>query len=181
MGAAPVPPETDPILIGGTAVSPLQYRYLFPDLARLPPSDEAITRHYAATGKREIENRRRVARPDRLRAIQLQRLSPHPLAAAPPSPNWHLVAGSSGTLDVFFSDGAEAEGGFAPPLAATQWPHTHLHLQGDRHSFFQHGIPGLTGSIDETASWIEAVARAIRPTRLRLIGAGAGAYAAILF
>lgn len=168
-------------MIGDLPVSPLQYRYLFPDLASLPESEQAILRHYAATGREEIEQRKRVPKRDRLDAIRLQMLSPGPLRRAPPSPNWLLAAGSTGTLDVFFSHEAPEAGAFEPPVGATRSPHWRLHLKGPHHGFYQRGIPGLANSIDETATWIEKVVRAVKPTRLRFFGFGTAAYAAILF
>ena len=110
-----MPAETGPILIGEPAISPLQYRYLFPDLARLPESDEAIAA--ALRAGREAGDRRAAGAspirtgcaPSSCSASRRTRSPP-----APPSPNWHLVPGSSGTLDVFFSHGAQAEGAFEP-------------------------------------------------------------------
>jgi hypothetical protein len=173
-------PEPEQIVVGGLPVSPLQYRYLFPDLAGLPDAEEAITHHYVMAGRHEIEAGQRAAHHERIAAVRLQRLAPGGLAAAAPSPNWRLEPGSTGTLDVLLSHGAVEEGAFEPSPAATLSPHWRLYLKGEFHGFYQRGIPGLTQSIDETASWIEQVVRAVKPTRLRFLGFGSAGYAAIL-
>ena len=167
------------IEVDGRPLTPLQYRWLFPDLANLPESEAALARHYRTSGRDEIARKVRFAPADRLLALDLQRLSP----TAPdtvPSPFWRYVPGTSGTLNIICSHIAPA-GQFGPTIPQNGSPDAQLYIRPEAHEYFQRGVPGLTTTIEETARWLEAVIAHLRPTRLRVVGFSAGAYGALLF
>ena len=187
--AAPTPappaavpePAADPIIIGGLTLSPRQYRSLFRDLATALPDEEAAAAHYLTHGGQEIADGRRTPRPELLLELELQQLSP--LAPAEPrSPYWRYFPGTSGTLDIVFSHNAPV-GTFAPPAPekAPTDGDARLYLKDENNTFYQHGIPGLTDSIDATARWLEQAIARLRPTRIRTLGVSSGGYGAIVY
>jgi hypothetical protein len=173
-----LPSDADaPIRIEGRILAPLQYRWLFPDLAALPDEDHVIRHHYRQNGRGELAADLRRAPPDRLLKLDLQQLSALP--DAPPSDFFHYVPGTSATLNIICSHYAPP-GHFAPVLPQVNGD-PQLYIKYDGHEFFQRGVPGLAPTIEDTAHWLEAVIARLRATRIRIIGFSGAAYGAILF
>ncbi len=104
-----------------------------------------------------------------------------PSADDAPSPYLHLQPGHTATLDIAFSYTHTPGGQFTFSGPAGHSPNTVLHLNVRDNDYYQSGIPGVTRSIEETATWLAALRREVGATRTRMIGASMGAYAALLF
>lgn len=170
----------DRIHIAGRTLSAAQYRSLFPDLAQnLPEGDAAALRHFEATGRHELADGRRTAPEAGLVELQLQQFSPA-LPDGGKSPNFAFRAGTTGTLDIYFSYPVPADL-FVPSPQDTAGGNARLHVKETTHSYFQRGVPGISTSIEETAQWLERIIAWMQPNRLRIFGLSAGGYAALVF
>ena len=175
----PLPRPPNPSSSRGGPSRRRSTRYLFPDLRAIPETGPHLARHFLNHGKHEIAGRKRFAAPDRLLAIELQQLSPLAPGAAP-ADHWRFIPGEGDTLDIMCSHAAP-DGEFGPTIRASETQGARLFLKCRHHDFYQGGIPGLAGSIDDTARWIAAVIARVKPRRIRTIGFSVGGYAAILF
>jgi hypothetical protein len=97
------------------------------------------------------------------------------------SPYLQFQPGRTATLDVAFTYTRIPAGQFTFSGPAEQSPNSVLHLNVRDDDYYQRGIPGVTGSIEQTATWLAAVRREVGATCTRMIGASMGAYAALLF
>ena len=87
--------------------------------------------------------------------------------------------GTSGTLDIIFSWAHQPEGEFS--LSDFPTENTQIFLNVRDNDCYQRGIPGLTGTIEETAHWLQRAIDHSRPNTVRTIGGSMGGYAALLF
>ena len=111
--------------------------------------------------------------------LQLQQFSPA-LPDGGKSPNFAFRAGTTGTLDIYFSYPVPADL-FVPSPQDTAGGNARLHVKETTHSYFQRGVPGISTSIEETAQWLERIIAWMQPNRLRIFGLSAGGYAALVF
>ena len=100
-------------------------------------------------------------------------------ADAPPGDYDLFRRGASDTLDVVFCRAFTAPRSFQ--LARLPSPNSQLFLNVRGNDYYQRGIPGVTRSIEETASWLLDVAARCGAARIRTMGISMGAYAALLF
>ena len=169
-----------PILVEGSRLSPLQYRWLFSDLrGAIGAQDEAAAlSHYRDCGQAEIQQGRRPVDPDRLLKLKLQAMSPS-LPDLPPPDYYRLHQGEGPTLDIVFTFTFMPAGDFN--FVEFTDKNTTLLINTSQNDFYQRGVPGVTRSIDETAQWLRSVVQVVGATRIRTFGASMGGYAALLF
>ncbi|WP_337269647.1 hypothetical protein [Oryzifoliimicrobium ureilyticus] len=91
------------------------------------------------------------------------------------------IPGDTRQLDLIFSQCFVAPGQFAIERLLTDNRHHCVFLNTANNDFYQHGVPGLGTSVDETAATLRQFARQIGVTRIRCLGMSMGASAAILF
>jgi len=153
--------------------SPAQYRWAFDDLRGLTATEAEA--HHREFGSAEIASFVRVASPDRLLKIALQRLSSFP--ELPPSQYFHAAPGRD-RLDVFFSHANIAEG-YHAWRGVGAGTATQLFINTHQNDWYRNGVPDVTQSLIDTARWIEQACTFLKVSRVRLFGSSMGAYAAI--
>ncbi|MCO5730373.1 hypothetical protein [Rhizobium sp. SSA_523] len=92
-----------------------------------------------------------------------------------------FVPGRSRELTLVFSQCFVAPGQFAIERTLKDYPHPTLFLNTVDNDFYQHGVPTLGTSVEETVQVLKASAQRLSASHIRCVGMSMGASAAILF
>jgi SAM-dependent methyltransferase/pyruvate-formate lyase-activating enzyme len=98
-----------------------------------------------------------------------------------PSEYFKFNLRSPKTLDIAFTHALEPAGSFDFGFLYDGSSKSVLYLNTTDMDYYQNGIPGVTRSIEETVSWIQAIKATFGFEVVRTIGQSMGGYAALVF
>jgi hypothetical protein len=96
-----------------------------------------------------------------------------PLADSQPSKYFRFVLGELETFDIVFTHALVPAGSFSLDAAHANSKKSILYLNTRDFDYYQHGIPGVTASIEETVAWIQIIRARFGLKGVRTIGARA--------
>ena len=111
--------------------------------------------------------------------VRIRKLSPMP--GDTPSEYFKFNLRSPKTLDIAFTHALEPAGSFDFGFLYDGSSKSVLYLNTTDMDYYQNGIPGVTRSIEETVSWIQAIKATFGFEVVRTIGQSMGGYAALVF